>query len=126
MSRSTKIPLDSVAVGDGPAAGPPGDLAPLIRQVLEVLPLIPLILAGVGDIRMQLSGLRKSHHTVEEVAEATGRAPYTVRTWIKEERIRAIRVPGTGPKGRLLIPHEELEKLVAAGLASRLSAAAVG
>ena len=124
-SSSSKIPLDR---GPGPGvgvAGPTDDLSSVIPQVLVVLPLIPQILAVANDIRTHLSGMRKSHYTVEEIAEATGRAPYTVRTWHKRGRIRAIRVAGTGPKGRLLIPREELEKLVATGLASQLPAAAI-
>jgi excisionase family DNA binding protein len=125
LMRSTrsKIPLDR-GPGVG-VAGPTDDLSSLIPQVLVVLPLIPQILAVANDIRTHLSGMRKSHYTVEEIAEATGRAPYTVRTWHKRGRIRAIRVAGTGPKGRLLIPREELEKLVATGLASQLPAAAI-
>jgi excisionase family DNA binding protein len=87
--------------------------------------MIPMILAVANDIRSHLGGLRKSHFTIEEVAAATGRAPYTVRAWRKQGRIRAIRVADTGPRGRLLIPREELEKLVAAGLASQLPAAAI-
>ena len=100
---------------DGPAVGPPGEIMPLMRQIFTAL----------DDIRTQLGGLRKSHYTVEEVAQATGRAPYTVRAWIKQGRIRAIRVPGTGPKGRLLVPREEFETLVGSGLAAQAPAALV-
>jgi hypothetical protein len=124
-STSSKIPPGR---GPGPGvgvAGPTDDLSSLIPQVLVVLPMIPMILAVANDIRSRLSGLRKSHLTIEEVAAATGRAPYTVRTWHKQGRIRAIRVAGTGPRGRLLIAAEELEKLVTAGRASRLPAAAI-
>jgi hypothetical protein len=49
-----------------------------------------------------------------------------VRTWIKDSKVAAIRVAGTGPKGRLLIPREELEKVVGAGLAERVPEVAVG
>ena len=61
----------------------------------------------VREIRDRLAGTTKSHYTVEEVAEMTGRAPYTVRTWIKAGRLQAERVDGSGPRGRLLIPHGE-------------------
>ena len=125
MRSSSKIPLGR---GSGPGdsvVGPANDLSPLICQFVAVLPLIPRILTTVDDIRSHLHRLRKSHYTVEEIAEATGRASYTVRGWVKRGRIRAIRVADTGPRGRLLIPREELEKLVATGLASQLPAAAI-
>jgi excisionase family DNA binding protein len=125
MRSSSKIPLGRGHGPDDEVAGRANDLSPLIPQFVAVLPLIPQILTTVDDIRSHLHRLRKSHYTVEEIAEATARSCYTVRQWIKQKRIGAIRVPGTGPKGRLLIPREELEKLVATGLASQLPAAAI-
>jgi excisionase family DNA binding protein len=71
--------------------------------------------AAIGDLRAEIGGRRKSHYSVEEVAELTGRAAYTVRTWIKEGLIVATRVHGTGPRGRLLVPRDELLKLVERG-----------
>lgn len=82
-----------------------GDVATMLRQLRD----------AVEEIRSQLAGTSKSHFTVDEVAAMTGRVPYTVRSWIKEGRIRAERVAGTGPRGRLLIPREELKKLITQG-----------
>ena len=96
------------------------------REMAWILPLIQEIREGVDDIRRRLDGARKSHYTVEEVAELTGRAPYTVRAWIAGGRIDAIRVPGTGPKGRLLITQSELDKLVGSGMGARVPAIAIG
>ena len=45
------------------------------------------------------------------------------RQAIIEGRIRAIRVSGTGPRGRLLVPREELQKLVGTGMAGEVPAA---
>lgn len=108
-----------------PAADNPVPDVQAVVHAGEILPLIRGIYSALDDIRTQLGGLRKSHYTVEEVASATGRAPYTVRVWVKQGRIRAIRVPGTGPKGRLLVPREEFQKLVGSGLAGRAHAALV-
>jgi excisionase family DNA binding protein len=95
-------------------------------ELVELLRLIPAIRQDVAELRRLMAARRKSHFTVEEFAAVVGRAPYTVRAWIKDERIAAIRVAGTGPKGRLLIPREEIEKLIAAGQAGRVHEAAVG
>ena len=57
-------------------------------------------------------GKAKTLLTVEEVAEEVGRAPYTVRNWIKNGKLKATRVDGTGPRGRLLVRREDVEALV--------------
>lgn len=69
----------------------------------------------VQEMRDQLAGVAKTHYTVEEVARMTARSSYTIRRWISEGQIRAERVTGTGPRGRLLIPHEEIAKLISRG-----------
>jgi excisionase family DNA binding protein len=84
-----------------------------------VLPLLHSISAQLSEIRAQLDGRMKSHLTVEEVAAVTGRVPYTIRRWISDGRIHAERVNGTGPRGRLLIPRSELDKLITSGLAGK-------
>ncbi len=76
---------------------------------------------AVAELRRRIEGQHKSHYTIEEVAALTGRAPYTVRSWVKDGLIAATRIQGTGPKGRLLVPHGEIQRLVAAGRGRRLS-----
>jgi hypothetical protein len=73
---------------------------------------------SVRAIHDLLAGHQKSHYTVEEVAALTGRAPYTVRTWVRDGIVEAIRVHGTGPRGRLLGPREQLCRLVEGGSAA--------
>ncbi len=112
-SRRFDVPGTAGTVLDGLAA----------EAVVQLLLQIPTILAAVGEIRQILADRQKPLLTVEEFGALTGRAPYTVRRWVKERRVKAIRVSGTGPKGRLLIPREELEKLMTSGLAGQVSAA---
>jgi excisionase family DNA binding protein len=79
---------------------------------------------AVDDIRDQLAKKRKETYTVEEVAELVGRSPYTVRRWIAEGTIVAERVAGTGPKGRLLIRRDQIDRLIGAALGGNVPATA--
>jgi excisionase family DNA binding protein len=99
--------------------GPDGESLRLLRQ-------IPAIRDGLDELRSLLSGRRKSLLTVEEFAREVGRSAYTVREWHRAGKISAIRVSGTGPKGRLLIAREELDRVVGAGLADKVADIAVG
>jgi excisionase family DNA binding protein len=113
-SLSTRNPL----VG---AATTPTDL-----QTAGIVPVLGLILDGLRDIRELLSGLRKEWYTIEEVAELTGRTAYTIRRWVKEGRIAATRVSGTGPRGRLLVGRDQLERLIAQGVGGAVPPAVGG
>ena len=92
----------------------------------RLFPLVERIFVELDDIRRQLEGTRKDLYTTSEVADATGRSEYTVRRWIADGLVAAIRVEGTGPRGRLLISRSELSRLVDAGRASRLTDLAAG
>jgi len=92
-----------------------GDIAVALRELRQV----------VDELRAQLAGTAKSHFTVEEIARMTGRAAYTVRTWIKQGALRAERVAGTGPRGRLLIPRDEMRRLIAVGKGTDVPASVV-
>ena len=65
----------------------------------------------MNELVRHARGKAKTLLTVEEVAEEVGRAPYTVRNWIKNGKLTATRVDGTGPRGRLLVRREDLEAL---------------
>src|SRR5947209_3581496 len=89
---------------------PPADAVPAADHRL-----LDRILDELRVLRGLVEGSHKPLLTVEEVARLTGRAAYTVRTWIKQGRLAATRIHGSGPKGRLLIPREQLDRLLAAG-----------
>lgn len=91
----------------------PGD--PQVGEQLRKL------FSELREIRDLLLNKRKPTLTVGEVAALVGRDPYTVRSWIKTGRINAIRVMGTGPRGRLLIERSELDRLLASGRAASLT-----
>jgi excisionase family DNA binding protein len=91
----------------------------------EVLNFLRELKSGLDEVRATLQARSKPLYTVEEVAELTGRTPYTIRRWIAEKRIKATRISGTGPKGRLLVPREELDTLIAAGRGRHIPEAAL-
>lgn len=78
------------------------------------------VLGRLDEVLRRLGNGRaaKSHYTVREVAQAVGRSEYRVRSWIKEKRLRAIKVNGVGPRSRWLVPAEELQKLLSAAPAA--------
>jgi excisionase family DNA binding protein len=82
-----------------------GQLGPALQQIRDEL----------REIREMLAGARKEFYTIDEVAEMTGRTPYTVRRWVSAGRISATRVQGSGPHGRLLIARDQLQQLIGSG-----------
>lgn len=87
---------------------------------------LPSLAEKLDTLRELLAGHRKDNFLVEEVAKLTGRAPYTVRRWIAEGKLRAIRLQDGGPRGRLLISRDELDRLIAAGKGGNVPATALG
>lgn len=104
------------------ACAEPGQEGEALSQVVILLRALQ---ESVDEILAQLAGASKSHYTVDEFARVVGRAPYTIRSWVTQKRIRAERVSGTGPRGRLLIPREELKKLVASARGENVPAVLV-
>ncbi len=92
------------------------DIASQLREVRDAI-------RALGE---RLNSNAKPFLTVEEFAQLTGRAPYTVRNWIKERRIKATRVSGTGPRGRLLVARSELDRVLEAGRGAHVPSAALG
>lgn len=87
----------------------------------EIRALGAAISARLALIESRLISHAKPLLTVREVAETTGRSEYTVRRWVATGRLVAIRVEGTGPRGKLLIAREQLDRLVTAGLGQELA-----
>jgi excisionase family DNA binding protein len=89
-------------------------------------PVLAQILDALTEIRERLAGAHKPLLTIEEVAQLVGRAPFTVRRWVKEGRLKATRVSGTGPRGRLLVSQDQVRGLIDAGLGGEVPAALGG
>jgi excisionase family DNA binding protein len=95
-------------------------------SIHDVVLLLRDLRDDLAEVKMTLQGHHKPQMTVGEVAELTGRSSYTVRRWIKEGRIAATRVQGTGPKGRLLISRQAIDSLVRAGMGEHVPGTAIG
>ena len=98
---------------------------PGTEKLDEMYGLLRYLKVAIEDIRAQISSKRKENFTVDEIADLVGRSAFTVRRWISEGRIHAIRIAGTGPKGRLLVARKELDKLLASALGASIPAIAV-
>lgn len=85
------------------------------RQVVPPPRPTPARLAGVEEIRNILNAAFKDLGRLEEVAEPTGAASNTLRNWTLKDRPDAIRVSGTGPRGRLPIGVDGARKSVGMG-----------
>ena len=99
---------------------------PIVRTVTDLISglrswmedRLRIVDSQLGEIRALLGTHRKEHFTVDEFADLVGRSAYTVRRWSSSGKIHTIRLAHGGPKGRLLIPRTELEKVVAAAVGS--------
>jgi helix-turn-helix protein len=84
-------------------------------SVADLMQLAAYFEALLKDMAQQR--MVKEWYTVEEVAEITGKAPYTVREWCRQGRIRAKKkVCGRGKGGEWLVGHDELTRLRNEGL----------
>lgn len=82
------------------------------------------VLIELRTIRELIEQTRKPILTVAEVARLVGRSEYTVRRWVGAGRLPATRVAGTGPAGRLLVRRDDLDRLLASGVADPAPAGA--
>lgn len=98
-----------------------GGRAPSHPTMDLVIDLLQAIRDKVDRLEDRLVLGQKSHLSVDECAETVGRSAYTVRRWITTGLIRAERVSGTGPRGRLLIPREELDRVIKQGRGESIS-----
>jgi excisionase family DNA binding protein len=87
----------------------------LLEQVLHRLNYLDRIEQRLAGIEDRIHGAVKDYFTVGEIAGLVGRSAYTVRRWVGEGKLAALRVEGTGPRGRLLIPRGEIEKVIGGG-----------
>jgi excisionase family DNA binding protein len=94
-------------------------------QIAEVRGSMPAVMEKLDSLRELLAQRRKENIVVEEVAELTGRSEYTIRRWITEGKLKAVRIAEGGPRGRLLIPRSELDRLVAHGRGAKIPATAL-
>ncbi len=113
--------------GGGPAPPDPllARLVAMESQIADLCGHLPTVLQKLDALSELLGSRRKESYVVEEVAELTGRSEYTIRRWITEGKLKAVRITEGGPRGRLLIPRSELDRLVACGRGAEVPATAL-
>ena len=114
MTHSNQPHSDAAQVPPGEAA-----LASLCLTVAAVS-------RKLDQLHDLLATQRKAHYVVHEVSQLTGRSEYTVRRWITEGRLKAIRLAEGGPRGRLLVERAELERLISSGKGGGIPDSAIG
>ncbi len=73
----------------------------------------------IGEIHALMVGQRKiqDFYSTAEVAEALGKAEFTVREWCRHGRVRAEKRPcGRGTSQEWMISHDELTRIRNEGL----------
>lgn len=101
----------------GSGRNPPSTTSPPQPQVPStaestMLAKLEQVLDRLARVENILADKRKAFLTVAEVASLTGRSAYTVRRWIGEGRLQPIKVEGSGPRGRWLIPSDQVDHLL--------------
>jgi hypothetical protein len=104
----------------------PNQLSTDDGTVADVLAVLRRLDTKVESLRSLLGQQRKENYTIGEFAQVVGRSPYTARRWVNEGKVAAIRVQGTGPRGRLLIPRRELDRVIESGRGQKIPETAIG
>lgn len=112
------------AARQDPPPGATARLADELRELRVELRQVGELRDAVRELLTELRGRTKPLLTVAGVARLVGRSPYRIREWIREGRLSAVRVADTGPRGRLLVAREELQRLLESGRGENLPASA--
>jgi excisionase family DNA binding protein len=54
----------------------------------------------------------KPFYTVKELAKHLGRSTYTIRRWIRDGKLQAVKLNSGGPRDPYLIEHREVQELL--------------
>jgi transposase len=85
----------------------------------EIIARLERIETQIVEVCDQLAGRKtvKAHYSTAEVAEALGKAEFTVREWCRNGRVRAEKRPcGRGRSQEWMIGHDELTRIRNEGL----------
>ena len=100
-------------------------LLDVLQQLQQTRETLEKMASAFIESRTNEAAKTKPILTVREVAELMCRSEYTIRRWIRQRKLKADRIQGTGPRGQLLIRRESLLELVERGLAEDLPPAAL-